>query len=773
MAGRAIDFSIQPPPEPAVFVHEWNKKQHKAVLGFELPLDQAQLQQNQALQDEIERLPRMLRFPFRQRYEEKLKEDGLLAAHKYLYFTFYQKFLPRINAVNNRFSVRHMDQFNALPELSEKAVKSLAKQLAKVFFERCQLLIDEVTAIGTEATFEFKYLYEFYGKLATDAKELHITPLHYSRYTNGTITEKNIHSAVARLINEDFWLRRLRAHRARWREALLIAVMAVNKNKRPYASRQAINEVRAQHNANAEYLKQMDIEDVETGERFDLYEKVLGSIANPEIRRMELTAQVAGIQEVAMQRGDVGMFVTITTPSKYHPTRLIKEKSGGDKKKAIINRNWSKEAYTPKDGQAYLVRVWSKIRTAFKDYGLKVYGVRVVEPHHDGTPHWHLMLFTDKASRAEVVSIMRKKALAVDGDEPGAKKNRFECKHLNKGGAVSYIVKYISKNIDGYALDGEIDNDTGKPLSDTATAVTAWAATWRIPQFQFYNLPSKGAYRECRKLRGVSIAEQIGDIAEKVRFAADEGRFGDYILSQGGPCTPRDLQTIRVARRAAEQLNQYEEEVPEVFGIYSPIFGGDVVKTRERKYQIVRKRDSQNPAPVAVGFDFTLSKGGIADPRSPVNNCGSVISADGDKSPGLAPNYGMTGVSTKSQWGSCLSDKAAEKAAQSAENTQIGRRVISRIPLTSQQIAFIPEIQKFTTSMGHELAADGLMMMFIRGMTIDYGDQVLMFRDGRMRLELGDGVRAERERLRVEKQERRMAVVLARIGIMRKRLCQT
>lgn len=63
---------------------------------------------------------------------------------------------------------------------------------------------------------------------------------------------------------------------------------------------------------------------------------------------------------------------------------------------------------------------------------------------------------------------------------------------MNRGGAVSYIAKYISKNIDGYALDGEIDNDTGKPLSDTAAAVTAWAATWRIPQFQFYNLPSKG-----------------------------------------------------------------------------------------------------------------------------------------------------------------------------------------------------------------------------------------------------------------------------------------
>lgn len=764
MTGKVIDFSVQPPPEPTVFVHEWNKKRHEAVLGFELPLTAAQLKQNQELQDEIERLPRMLRFPFRKRYEKIHEEEGLLAAHKYLYFKFYREILPRVNAVNDRFSVRHMDQFNALPELSDKAVKLLSKQLAKVFFERCQLLIDKVSEIGDGAIFKFKYLYEIYGHMAADAKELHITPLHYSRYLKGSISEKNIHSALARLVNDDFWYRRLRAHRARWRESLLIAVMAVNMNKRPYASRQAINEVRGQRKANEEYLKQMDIEDTETGERFDLFEKVMGSISNPEIRRMELMAQIAGIERVAMQRGDIGMFVTITTPSKYHPTKVTGKK---DEKKATINGNWSKRAYTPKDGQAYLVRVWSKIRTAFKDYGLKVYGVRVVEPHHDETPHWHLLLFTDKASRAQVIDIMRKKALAVDGREQGAQKHRFKCEHMNRGGAVSYIAKYISKNIDGYALDGEIDNDTGKPLSDTAAAVTAWAATWRIPQFQFYNLPSKGAYRECRKLRGVSIAEQIGDVAEKVRFAADKGFFDEYILSQGGPCTPRDLQTVRVARRAADRLNQYDEEVPEIFGIYSPVFGGDVVKTRERKYQIVKKRDSQNPAPVAVGFDFNLLKGGIADPRSPVNNCGSVISTDGDKSPDLAPNYGVTGVYQIKPWGSCLSDKAAEKAAQEVKPAQTASRVNSRITLSDKEIAFIPEIQKFTAAMGHEIPADGLMMMFIRGMTVDYGDQKLLFRDGRMRLELGDEAKAVKERQQAVKREQKAASILARVEKMR------
>lgn len=81
------------------------------------------------------------------------------------------------------------------------------------------------------------------------------------------------------------------------------------------------------------------------------------------------------------------------------------------------------------------MKLFSKIRTAFKDAGLQVYGVRVVEPHHDATPHWHMMLFTSKKQRQQVIDIMRRYAMAEDGDERGAAKNRFDCKHLNRGGA--------------------------------------------------------------------------------------------------------------------------------------------------------------------------------------------------------------------------------------------------------------------------------------------------------------------------------------------------
>ncbi len=66
--------------------------------------------------------------------------------------------------------------------------------------------------------------------------------------------------------------------------------------------------------------KGVNSENVATGERVDLIDnKVMASISNPEIRRMELMSTIAGIEKYAASEKHVGMFITITTPSKYHP----------------------------------------------------------------------------------------------------------------------------------------------------------------------------------------------------------------------------------------------------------------------------------------------------------------------------------------------------------------------------------------------------------------------------------------------------------------------
>lgn len=67
--------------------------------------------------------------------------------------------------------------------------------------------------------------------------------------------------------------------------------------------------------ANLEFLKSCDLENRETGERIDLISKVMGSISNPEIRRMELMNTIAGIERYAAAEGDGDV---------YHADRAVK-----------------------------------------------------------------------------------------------------------------------------------------------------------------------------------------------------------------------------------------------------------------------------------------------------------------------------------------------------------------------------------------------------------------------------------------------------------------
>lgn len=617
---------IQGTGKSFVGAYPWNAPREAISRDpYDRPLTRDEHRQVQAVLAEINTLPHNLCTKFSNRYYWLKRHSSQLDALRFLTSTFKRRLWPRIERVNRNHrmntdaSIRFLfeqDAYSHLPGMNDKALEKfagrIAAQLLSAYEELSDSYASEHEGDKKEVLFTDDAQTWLYGEIAGAARAFNITPLHWKKYRKGKLTAREAFSAVFRLITDDWWVGQFKAQRTRWNEALLIAVGEVSKKRSPYASKKAIRDVHARRLANLEYLKSRELENVETGERIDLIDKVLKSISNPEIRRMELMNTIAGIERYASSKGDVGMFITITTPSKYHPTRV----TGADKT-VQLNHKWNDEAYSPKEGQRYLCGIWSKMRTAFKDNSLNVYGMRVVEPHHDGTPHWHMMLFCQPDQRQQVIGIMSRYSLKEDGDERGAAKNRFECKHLNKGGAAGYIAKYIAKNIDGYALDGELDKDTGKPLKDTAAAVNAWASTWRIPQFKPIGVPTMGAYRELRKLpRGVSIASELDDRVEDVRAAADGGDFDLYIAAQGGANVPRDTQTVRVARKVADELNAYDEEVQKVVGIFAPHFGSDNVHvTRTTQWRIVAKA-------VDVDLNLLTVKSGSAATRSPVNNCG-------------------------------------------------------------------------------------------------------------------------------------------------------
>ena len=87
-----------------------------------------------------------------------------------------------------------------------------------------------------------------------------------------------------------------------------------------------------------------------------------------------------------------------------------------------------------------------------------------------------------------------------------------------------------------------------------------------------------------------------------------------------GANVPRDCQTVRVARGPSDDVNEYEEEVERVVGIYAPHLGA-------RHIHITRTTDWRIVPKVPVVEPLTL-KSGIAAPRSPVNNCGKLTGGD-------------------------------------------------------------------------------------------------------------------------------------------------
>jgi hypothetical protein len=212
---------------------------------------------------------------------------------------------------------------------------------------------------------------------------------------------------------------------------------------------------------------------------------------------------------------------------------------------------------TVRAAQGWLINAWNNIRKRANEADIKPYGFRFAEPHHDGTPHWHAVLFMSLKDTKDYLKICREQMLADAGNEPGAKQHRFKVVFIDprKGSAVGYCSKYVAKNIDGYAVGK--DHEAGKRAKaiDTAARVDAWKSDNRIRQFQQIGGPSVTAWREFRRLRTELDQENpmFNDLTpeqhfalENVRKAADAGDWAAFCCAMGGVQVRRADQTVKV-----------------------------------------------------------------------------------------------------------------------------------------------------------------------------------------------------------------------------------
>lgn len=563
-------------------------------------------------------LPDYLAKYFGQRYETLFKSDahkGRRRANTFLRRTLGKSVLPRLQNVVSRYQTTFRaagdvpfpfcDDLEKLPTYGRDDIRRLSQWVADFmaasFRDYTERGIKGAAdmEMRTITLFAFRHL----GRLTLQAGT---QPPYWSLFTKGRreLPTHTAESGLLRMMSPEWWRVRLQRRRDVQREHMAIAVGQVQKSASAYVSRSTLGEWIAQKKRNREFFKTFDLEDPETGERVSMNDMVNGSNANPAIRRCELMVRMRGFEDLAKEMGCAGEFYTITAPSKYHSAH-----SGGG-----FVKQWN--GASPRDTQKYLCKVWAKIRAALSREKISVFGFRVVEPHHDGTPHWHMLLFMRPEHVQSVRDIMGDYACQEDAAEllsEEALHARFHVEPIDeeKGSATGYIAKYISKNIDGFALDGEKDEETGESLKDMSKAVSAWASRWRIRQFQQIGGAPVTVYRELRRLRDVQLDDRRMDA---VLAAADVGDWAAYTQAQGGPLVARDDLVVRLAYEITEQGNQYAEDVQRVSGIYSPLAGAaSEVATRLVQWKIVPKLAE---APAEAGFS-----GGPAAPWSSVNNC--------------------------------------------------------------------------------------------------------------------------------------------------------
>jgi hypothetical protein len=290
--------------------------------------------------------------------------------------------------------------------------------------------------------------------------------------------------------------------------------------------------------------------------------------------------RIRGCEEFAAARSMVAEFWTITTPSRYHAQRMVG---------TISEPNPQYVDLRPDAGRQYLNHVGALWRAAVQRRGLDVFGLRVAEPHHDATPHWHMLLFGAPRDVRHARRLMKwVYALRDCPDERGAKAHRFSAEPIDpaKGDAAGYVAKYVSKNIDAEGVG--CDLETGRSASKMVKRADAWAAAWGFRQFQFFGTPNVTTWRALRKVDGVVSDTNI----EAARVAADAGDWCAYMETMRvGPVS------IRV--EPAGRLNSYGEEAAPVPVAFVSMSGS---------VPIIRR-------------NFAVRWGVLASPRTRVNNC--------------------------------------------------------------------------------------------------------------------------------------------------------
>ncbi|EDW5116882.1 replication endonuclease [Salmonella enterica subsp. enterica serovar Irumu] len=507
-------------------------------------------------------------------------------------------------------AVRSMTfRFNALVDGDESDAALLAQDLA-------EFLCDEVEYLNRTLRDESapELLGVLYSMAVGIAEHFKADPPEWSRFTGKKLTQEQLKIAISKMLSVRFWSRHFRTFTRRWREHLYIAVGDVRRQRSVICSPQWVQHWLASRKRGREIMAETDLENEETGETLPLLSAVDASVSNNEKRRAEMLTRVKGLEELAAldhmsQDSDyVALFFTWTAPQQYHAWLETGRR----------NRKWN--GASPRETQRYFTRTFKNFSTALTRRDIHIFGMHVTESHHDGTPHWHGILFVRREQEATLRDVFEGYANAENcsAHRPGKppEQSQLMIKPVDKrmGSLTAYITKHICRNLEGCAPGGR-DKETGRPWTELARHSAAWASLWGIKQFQFTGGPPVSVWRELRKLSDQKQADSVSPVFGELHHAAGAGDWAEYTRLQGGLPAARKNLTMRTWYQAASEPDECGQYTAIIKGVYLPGTGKAPVATRTRKWKVKTPRQNVKP-----GFMKNRRKPALT-PWTRINNC--------------------------------------------------------------------------------------------------------------------------------------------------------
>lgn len=174
---------------------------------------------------------------------------------------------------------------------------------------------------------------------------------------------------------------------------------------------------------------------------FNLLDSSMSANINPKKYFAEVNNRVNSLFKYANMLDLYPVFLTQTCPPQFHSNSKSYDGSSVKASVAYLSKRWA----------SFLrLKIFKNIKRSINH---NMIYIRVLEPHKDGTPHSHILIFIPKNFILPLKKVF-KRHFSVDGASKLAQDYKYTWSG-NAGGAVAYIMKYINKTFK-HALDDKM-----------------------------------------------------------------------------------------------------------------------------------------------------------------------------------------------------------------------------------------------------------------------------------------------------------------------------